>query len=1453
MAVPSPVDLERRFISWTDEERTGLRLDFMADRGDDVGWDALLEKPRVVVLAEAGAGKSTELRLQTERLRRADRNAFFATVQDVARGGLRAAVAPALERAFDAWRSGEHIAWIFIDSFDEARLDKIQLPTALNRLARDIGGAESRARIVLSGRYTDWDTEGDREAFEAVLPTQSHETPPAPSADVLLGHILRHDKAPEPPVKIAADVMMMAPLDEPRVRQFASALNVLDVDTLMAAIEAANLWRFARRPLDLGWIVEFWQANQRLGSLREMLDTSLAKRSAEWNRRRGDDPLEPVKCGAALERIGAALVFGQLPTVALPGLDVASQVPSDALDLNLALPDWAQDDVARLLDRPAFDPSTLGRSRLHNDNEGDVRAFLAARWLRRLRDANCPLPEIEALLFAEVYEHALIRPAARATAAWLSLRDTDIARGVMVREPMLLMTAGDPASLPTATRAAVLDTWVGVLLADPSQRPIYDHDKLRRFSTPDLVEPIRTLWATHRHHGQTRLLLLMMIWLGRLSACLDIALEAAIGPDSNEMGLIFAGRAVAAMGGADALGALGAHLRATAGSLSALFVWEAVEALFPSVVSIDDLFAFIDQVANDEGYGFSRMGEKLAGKLERPDALAAFIQGVLARARAIDEPPGTYEYMGASGQFGPALAAAAMRLMKRSQDDEAPLPAVDAYLWLNRDRHAPRTVKAAETTLKMELCRTSARRRALFWRAAERLNPSLFGANPLTHHYQLSFFGWPGGLELADLNWLLQDMPVGATADDRQLALSAAHQVWQDNGMDPAVLARIEAAAAQAEPRLAQMLQMWLSPQSESPEMLALKAQNAELTARHESERAKRDASWKEFLDEMRAEVAQIRDLVPRTDNSVDRRLYQLWVLARSVCARNNEYAFDSLAPVEPLFGPDLTRAFEAALVRFWRAWTPILRTDREVGKRNMVSEIDCIGIAAISVEASRSPDWALSLSDQEAALATRFATLELNGFPTWLTPLAAARPAAVGTALAAEVARELEEIGDGPFVSILDRLPRAADAIKAAVAPALLEKLEARTQYFGRSLPQLLGLLVRGLAPTQAGRLAMLALERAANTTDLPIVGDYLSALFALQPNAAMALLTERLDVLSPEDQTSLATSLLPKLFGHDVFRPLEHDYQLPFDVLKRLVLVAFNTIRVEDDLNRPQLKVYSPNARDHAEGARSAIYNRLRDVPGRATYDFLLELARTEGFPISPLHLREEALRRAWLDADLTPWPAGAAFAFEREHEHAPTSALELQQLLARRLAELDHELNHGDFNQDRTLKLFAKETPIQNWVGHELRAAGRNSFGIDRETHRADEKKPDLVARAKASDANVAIEIKVVDELSVAELENALTTQLCGQYLRAGLGRHGVLLLVYQHARRDGWKIRADEPFVPFSTVVEHLKGQAREIAGASGDAPQPVIAVLDVSGLPDGDETTDPPDAIPGQAP
>ena len=167
------------------------------------------------------------------------------------------------------------------------------------------------------------------------------------------------------------------------------------MEQFLERIEAADLWHFACRPLDLDWLVKFWQSEGRLGSLAEMIPRGIAEWLRETNpNRQKTDSLDETRALHGVERIAAAMVFGRRATIAIPDRDIAfsSDTP---LDLEKVLPDWSADERGLLLTRPIFDPATLGRARFHNDNEGVVRSHLAARWLLRLRGGNltiCFLP-----------------------------------------------------------------------------------------------------------------------------------------------------------------------------------------------------------------------------------------------------------------------------------------------------------------------------------------------------------------------------------------------------------------------------------------------------------------------------------------------------------------------------------------------------------------------------------------------------------------------------------------------------------------------------------------------------------------------------------------------------------------------------------------------------------------------------------------------------------------------------------------------------------------------------------------------------------------------------------------------------------------------------------------------------------------------------------------------------
>ena len=172
------IDVHRRFHELTESELEDLEhLVSWSDTefGPDIGWTELLQNARVVLLAEAGAGKTDEMREQARRLVEDDRFAFFIPLESLDRKPVVDLLSAPEEARFVRWKSdGSEPAWFFLDAVDELKLVEGKLDQALNRLAKDIDGHLDRARVVISCRPSDWRQGSDLDAVQARLPVPEH-------------------------------------------------------------------------------------------------------------------------------------------------------------------------------------------------------------------------------------------------------------------------------------------------------------------------------------------------------------------------------------------------------------------------------------------------------------------------------------------------------------------------------------------------------------------------------------------------------------------------------------------------------------------------------------------------------------------------------------------------------------------------------------------------------------------------------------------------------------------------------------------------------------------------------------------------------------------------------------------------------------------------------------------------------------------------------------------------------------------------------------------------------------------------------------------------------------------------------------------------------------------------------------------------------------------------------
>lgn len=1425
------VSLNRRFRRATENDERPFRGLFGSDFTLYPTWRDLLEMRRVVVLAEAGSGKSTEFESQCAALKADRKFAFSASVRDVAQAGLAGALVPAERARLAAWKADETAeSWLFIDSVDEARDQGVHFDTAARTLADAIAGYEERTHIYISSRFTDWDATADRVSMEKWLAMPEPPPAPAPDFDQEVRDTLHNKERPAPvDPKDPIAVLVLEPLERDQVRRFADGSGIGDVDVFLAAVDHGNLWTFAARPLDLGWMVDYWRANGRLGTLRQMIEASLSARLLDPDpMRRRRDPIDATTAGHALDRIGASFLFSGKDSLRIPasGLDLA---PADnALPLEVILPDWADGNRLLLLGRPVFDPATLGRARLHNDNEGTLRCYLAARWLNARLQQNCPLQTVFDLLFADLYGYRLVRPDMVETSAWLAGENAAVADELISRVPFNLVRHGDPGSLPIPVRVRAFGAALAQVETIDREKLWFLDNSLRRFADPALDPHFPEWWKESAGNEEAQHLILRLIWHGKQRGGLDIARAAAVDGTADEITQLLGVRVLVALGDPADRERLSRYILDKAGTLPRSLVLEGLATLFPTHLTVVEFFALIDHVGVKAGDGLKSVlpidGEIVDG-LSTLELAGAFVDAIVARSGEFSGDGQDHPFREA---FSRIASAAAIKLLQWHPDD-VPDAVTDLVLLMHETSRYSGVDNEYRLLGKMFEASTG-RRRSSFWRATERLrtHPYVTDADNLNIWF-VQHLGWPVILTKEDLVWLIADMRDRTAPRDRMVALRGAHTLWRQFGEDPEVEQQITRAAA-ADEALAAQLALWRNPPPEPPEYVAQMARFEEARKRNEAQAEERDKSWIDLVAELRADASAFDNLSPQTEGSVDSRLFHLWQFLSWRTHSRSRYSIDSLDMVAPIFGPELTRRFGEALIAFAYNRMPFTLSEDAIERRR-VTNFDIMALGGLSLAAATIPNWVGTLSSDQAAQAAQLALIELNGFPDYLTALAAVHPDAVRAALVRGVTGQLAA-ADPNAHGMLDRLEYADPSLGRLIVPDLVRHLDEHPEIDAVMLEKVASVLLRAM-PLAADGFRETIASRVTETRDPATTAYYMLILFALQGDTAVDALRAKMSALDSAGQAALCCTLLPRLVGSRFNREVTSPAALSVAHLEQLLILAFEGVRPSEDIERPNLEVYSPDVRDEAQDARNMIFDRLIKIPGEATHASLKRLEQIPDFPIRPDWMRIHALRRAEADAVLLPWAPEDVVTFERTFDHPPTNTGDLQLLARRRIEGIQHDLINGKFAQGDTLQLLPDENSVQRWIATQFEARQQEAYTVQRETHYADEKEPDVTLISRHSGVELPVEIKVADGLSIRELEAALVTQLCGQYLRHVATRHGILLLVHQRARKEGWLLEDGKTLVSYETVLERLRELARSIREQSAMGSQPIVETFDVS--------------------
>jgi hypothetical protein len=523
-----PPSIKRSFRELSDAEVADIeQVSALAGGGrtGSFGWDELLRSQRVLIVSEAGAGKTYECQAQQEKLWKAGEPAFFLDLATLARSSVRDMLGgDGEEERLDAWlRSQSDIATFFLDSIDELKLTLGKFDQALKRLNKALAGQLGRARIIITTRPVSI----DRELIVRHLPVPvSGEA--EPTAEAFADMVMERSKnkpADNTGPKAWSNVGLM-PLTREQMREFAALQGVPDPDALLADIRQRDAEEFAERPQDLVELCSDWREHRRIRSHREQVETNIATKLKPSIQRKERAELSQDTAIEGASRLALAAMLTRKLTLRHSADSDSVHASEAALDVSKILQNWGAETRATLLERPLFGFASYGRVRFHHRS---VVEFLAAKRLDALLASGVSIKSVKRLLFTETAQGVrTVRPSMRPVAAWLALSRDTIFDDIVALDPAVVLDHGDPQSLRPTQRVRALEAYVERYGRGGWRGLSTPRIQVHRFASHELGDSVKRLWGQGIENPEVRELLLQIVAAGKLGECADIAYSAAM-------------------------------------------------------------------------------------------------------------------------------------------------------------------------------------------------------------------------------------------------------------------------------------------------------------------------------------------------------------------------------------------------------------------------------------------------------------------------------------------------------------------------------------------------------------------------------------------------------------------------------------------------------------------------------------------------------------------------------------------------------------------------------------------------------------------------------------------------------------------------------------------------------------------------------------------------------------
>ncbi|XEG75446.1 hypothetical protein QA447_14795 [Pseudomonas sp. abacavir_1] len=1394
-------------------------------------WGKLLESQRILIISEAGAGKTYECRMQQQALWELGDPAFYLELAELATNNLRDLLSTEEETRFDAWLvSQSDVATIFLDSIDELKLTLGSFETALKRLSKAISGQLSRVQIVITTRPINIDQQLIKKYLPIPIP---HELIASDEvfANIAMGlHQRKTDQNNQDTVPQWRTVALM-PLSDDQIREMAEIEGISDTSALLADIRKRNAEDFARRPQDLIELCADWREHRRIRTHREQVIQNINIKLKPRTDRPEPAQLSPDKAFEGASRLALAVLLTRKIIIRLSVEADRGENQGTSLDPSMVLHDWTAKERQTLLERALFGFASYGRVRFHHRS---VIEFLAAQRLEDRLQHGMPIKAVKRLLFAETSQEVrLVRPSMRPVGAWLANSRPSIFSEICGREPEVLLNHGDPESLLLPQRIDALQSYIQHHGRGGWRGLHTPRLQVQRFATPDLADHVQKLWQAGVENPEARELLLQIIGAAPITTCSDIAYEVA-----NDSNATHGER----LHGIEALIQLEdprveTLIKSMTDSpekwperlIRSVVVW-----IFPNHINPEYICQILESIQEHRRSHLNEfiwmLPQRIAELKFSPDYLATLRKGLtdlisrgLTWRQAWPHLASGYSYL------APMLAAVCTRQIQDGETDITTLQSAVIALRLGREDHDCKEPIQQLKKLLEKLPPPS--REAVFW-ADDAFNENLHPeSDPWRRMYNSSFDG-PLILNGAKDGFWVQRILADTDhpTPERTMMLHAALcGIWPGTNESNSHIKELRQYVID-QPELIDLVEKHLAPQKINPEMAKFETRQKRQRQIREKRELKKHAAWMAFW----REVAEH----PETAFSPDCEAHTTWNLWQAMqnSDQENSMAGWNRRFIEKYFNKEVADRLRNSMRTVWRNDRPTLRYERPQEEKCVTLLRWQLGLAAITAEAE-DLNWAHKLSAEEARLAARYAPLEGSGYPTWLEDLARAHPDAVEETLGIELTVELDEIATPrSFAILLQNISYSSATVAQLFLPRLLAWLdthtinlsnrENETVIFER-LERVLDILLKHGDEETRKHICSMAEDRLKVTEIGLSTQIWLTALMCLDPAKGTDTIERLLLPLEPAP-TGQTIDIFGNIFGdrHNILRADLSSIDFTPTILLRLTRLAYLHVRPSDDIIHEG--VYSPDSRDHAQSGRNSILSGLLNTKGAKAWAVKLEMAADPLFSHFRDRLTLLAREKAAEETDSAALTESEVAILNSYGEAPPTTRDDMFSTLVDRLDDLEDLLLQDTSPRD-TWALIKDEKLMRREIARVMQNAANSIYTVDQEAVTADEKETDIRLRALSGQQGV-IELKLGENCSGRTLRDTIRNQLVARYMAAENCRSGCLLVTV--ASNCSWQHPDTGDKLDIHGLRVLLEGEAANTVNEMGDCLRLTIKVIDL---------------------